>query len=261
MPEGPQIYLDESKRMTGEDTFNFSCNPQKACFTACCHDLNLVLTPYDILRLKNRLGMKSEEFLRLYTSVHVGPGSGLPVVLLKMEEGTMKCPFLEEEKGCTVYEDRPGACRTYPLARMACRSRDMEGVREFYCTVREPDCLGFEDGESWTVSGWIENQRLGPYNEMNDVFGEILQAKMEAGNPSLNADQIETFYLGCYDLDRFKGFFLEGPTLDRYMEDEDVVKKIRGDELELLRYGMRWVKKKLFQGGCLPCGSGCGANT
>ena len=260
MSEEPKIYLDESKKMTGQDTFNFSCDSQKDCFTACCHDLNLVLTPYDILRLKNRLGIKSGEFLRSYTGVHVGPGSGLPIIILKMEEEAMKCPFLEDGKGCTVYEDRPGACRTYPLARMACRSRDREGVQEFYCTVREPDCLGFEDGRPWTVSEWVENQGLKPYNEINDVFGELLQAKMEAGNPSLNADQIDTFYRGCYDMDDFRDFFLEGPTLDRYMETEDVIKKIRDDELELLRYGMRWVKKKLFQGGCLSCETNCGTN-
>ncbi|MGQ9745116.1 MAG: YkgJ family cysteine cluster protein [Dissulfurimicrobium sp.] len=260
MTERPEFYLDTSKRMTDQDRFHFSCTPERTCFTTCCHDLNLVLTPYDILRLKNRLGLKSWDFLARYTSVHIGHSSGLPVVILKMEGADMKCPFLETDKGCTVYDDRPGACRTYPLARMSCRSRDREGVEEFYYIVREPDCLGFQDGKEWTVKEWVKNQGIRPYNEINDIFGGLLQAKTEAGNPSLTADQIEIFYRGCYDLDEFKRFFLEGPNLDRYMEPEEIIKKIKDDEVELLKYGMHWVKKKLFQSGCITCGGGCNIN-
>ncbi|MCK4426551.1 MAG: YkgJ family cysteine cluster protein, partial [Deltaproteobacteria bacterium] len=162
-------------------------------------------------------------------------------------------PFLEEGKGCTVYKDRPGACRTYPLARMACRSRDREGVEEFYYIVREPDCEGFQDGKEWTVRSWKENEGIEQYNEMNDIFGEILQAKTVAGIAYLNADQIDIFHMGCYDIDSFRQYFLEGPNLDRYMESEEVIEVISSDEEALLKHGMRWVNKKLFQRGCLSC--------
>jgi Fe-S-cluster containining protein len=256
MSEGPEAYIDDSKALQDDDTFCFSCTPEKSCFTKCCYDLNLVLMPYDILMLKNRLGMKSSEFLEKYTSVHVGFGSGLPVIVLNMEGPYLKCPFLEEGKGCTVYEARPGACRTYPLARMARRSTEMEGVEEFYYIVREPDCRGFRDCREWTVREWKENEGIARYNEMNDIFGELLQAKTEAGIEHLSADQIDIFYMGCYDIDSFRQNFLEGPNLERYMEDEEVIKKISEDEEELLIYGMRWVKKKLFSGGCLACNLG-----
>ncbi len=35
-----------------DETFRFACHSQLPCFTRCCADLKLVLTPYDILRLK-----------------------------------------------------------------------------------------------------------------------------------------------------------------------------------------------------------------
>jgi Fe-S-cluster containining protein len=209
--------------------------------------------PYDILRLKNHLGMKSGDFLKRYTSIYVGQNSGLPVVLVKMEDPYLKCPFLEEGKGCTVYKDRPGACRTYPLARMACRSQGSEGVEEFYYIVREPDCEGFQDGKEWTVRSWRENEGIEQYNEMNDIFGEILQAKTVAGIAYLNAGQIDIFHMGCYDIDGFRQYFLEGPNLDRYKESEEVIEAISNDEEALLKYGMRWVNKKLFQAGCPNC--------
>ncbi len=255
MSKGPQAYIDDSKQLKDNDTFCFSCGPHRSCFTSCCYDINLVLMPYDILRLKNRLGMTSGDFLKRYTSVHVGQGTGLPVVVLKMDGPYMKCPFLDENKGCGVYEDRPAACRTYPLARIAHRSKDREGVEEFYYIVREPDCMGFKDGREMTIREWKEHEGIEPYNEMNDVFGELLQAKTESGIAQLHADQIETFYLGCYNIDDFRQFFLEGPNLDRYMESEDLIQRISEDEEELLRYGMRWVKKKIFS-GCTMCAVG-----
>lgn len=254
MTHEAEAYIDDSRELRDDDTFCFSCTPDKECFTACCHDLNLVLMPYDIFRLKHRLGITSQEFLDRYTSVHVGQGSGLPVVMLQMEGPYLKCPFLEEGKGCSVYEDRPGACRTYPLARIAARSKDREGVDEFYYLVREPDCQGFNGGRQWSVREWKEHEGIAEYNEMNDLFGELLQAKTEAGVQSLHADQIELFYMGCYNLDEFRRYFLEGPNLDRYMEPEEVVKSISEDELELLKFAIGWVKKKLFQGSCFACG-------
>nr|HDN00213.1 YkgJ family cysteine cluster protein [Deltaproteobacteria bacterium] len=258
MPKGPEAYIDKSRQLKDEDAFCFSCTPDKRCFTNCCYDLNLILMPYDIFRLKNHLGMKSSDFLKRYTSIYIGPNSGFPVVSLNMEGPYLKCPFLEEGKGCMVYQDRPGACRTYPLARMACRSREREGVEEFYYVVREPDCEGFQDGKEWTVRNWKENEGIEPYNEMNDIFGEILQAKTVLGIDYLNADQINTFHMGCYDIDSFRRHFLEGPNLDRYMEAEEVIESISNDEESLLKYGMRWVNKKLFQCGCMATGSGCG---
>lgn len=254
MTEFSEKIIDDSRPLADTDTFSFSCGPQRSCFTSCCYDLSLVLMPYDILRLSRRLGLRTADFLKKYTSVHVGPESGFPVIQLNMEEGSLKCPFLDTGKGCSVYEDRPGACRTYPLARMARRSRDRDGVEETYYVVRDPECRGFQGGRIWTVGEWKEHEGIIPYNRMNDVFGEVLQARQESGVIHLNADQMETFYLGCYNLDDFRAFFLEGPNLDRYLEPEDVIRRISESDEALLEFGMRWVKRKLFERKCASCG-------
>ncbi len=49
-----------------DNSFSFACHPGLSCFTECCRDLRLALTPYDILRLKNRLGLASNDFLDQY---------------------------------------------------------------------------------------------------------------------------------------------------------------------------------------------------
>ena len=106
------------------DPMNFDCQQENPCFNECCRDLNQALTPYDVLRLKQGLGMSSQEFLKEYTSLHYGPESGLPVVEFKPNPGTgHACPFVSPE-GCKVYADRPASCRMYPLARGISRSRE-----------------------------------------------------------------------------------------------------------------------------------------
>jgi len=54
--------LEDAPRLAPEDKFSFSCHPGVSCFNHCCADINIVLTPYDIIRLKNRLGITSPEF-------------------------------------------------------------------------------------------------------------------------------------------------------------------------------------------------------
>ncbi len=251
-----ETVLDTSRELRGNDKFCFSCVPEKECFTQCCYDLTLILMPYDILRLKNALSMTSKEFLDTYTTVHVGPESGIPIVTVKMEPPYLKCPFLEEGRGCRVYDDRPGACRTYPLARINYRVGDKDNeMDEYYYIVRESDCKGFKGGKERSVSEWIEHEGLRPYNEMNDIFNRLFHIKKTANIGQLNADQIEIFYMGCYDIDGFREYFLNGPNLDRYMEDEEVIAKIKNDEFALLKYAINWVEKKLFTGGsCIACG-------
>lgn len=57
-----------------QDNFRFACHEGLDCFTRCCRDITIFLTPYDILRLKNGLGISSQKFLRNYTlSLSVPP--------------------------------------------------------------------------------------------------------------------------------------------------------------------------------------------
>ena len=64
------------------ETFHFDCNNQVRCFNDCCRDLTQLMTPYDIVRLKNNLGLSSSVFLDRFTLRHAGPQT-----LLQRSEG------------------------------------------------------------------------------------------------------------------------------------------------------------------------------
>lgn len=116
--------LDEYTRLDLDDSFSFACHNQVKCFNSCCSDVNIFLTPYDVLRLKNRLGITSQEFIDLYTVFPVEKHLQYPVLVLKLrEDETKNCHFVNPDTGCTVYEDRPWACRMYPVGLASPRSR------------------------------------------------------------------------------------------------------------------------------------------
>ncbi len=82
-------------QLTRDSQFKFRCHKEIACFTQCCSDIKIVLTPYDILRMKKRLNMTSGDFLLKYTLPETLEPTGLPVVTLKMLKNENKsCPFV-----------------------------------------------------------------------------------------------------------------------------------------------------------------------
>jgi len=229
------------QQLTPKASFRFLCHPGVACFNQCCRDLNQYLTPYDILRLKNRLDLDSAQFLKEYTVFHVGPRSGLPMVSLRMlaQEG-LRCPFVAPS-GCTVYEDRPGACRTYPLGRMAVRERGQEHCKESYFLIKERHCLGFKESKEWTIDAWKENQQIETYNAMNDLMMGLVSLNNRRDKKKLTADEAALFFLACYDLDRFKVVALEKGLLAG-----ERTKAIQNDDAALMCFAIDWVKDQLF---------------
>ncbi|MFZ3048322.1 MAG: YkgJ family cysteine cluster protein [Desulfatirhabdiaceae bacterium] len=220
------------------DRFTFTCTPSVPCFTECCRDLNQFLTPYDILRLKIHLNLSSREFLDQYTSRHIGPETGLPVVTFKTRAiERFVCPFVTYS-GCSVYENRPSSCRTYPLVRMASRSRETGKITAYYALMKEPHCRGFDQGVSRTVQEWVDDQGLLIYNEINDMMMEIIGLKNQLKPGRLDSEFNERMYVALYDLDSFRSF-LEGKA-------DSPAPSVLSDDISLLKYAMRWIVRQLI---------------
>ena len=212
--------------------FRFACHKDLPCFTTCCANLNLMLTPYDVLRLKNRLNMTSDVFLERYAVCYVDEKCGIPVVKLKMNsDPTRRCPFVTP-KGCAVYEDRPGACRLYPLGRAASKIFEGHQAGEYYFLVKESHCLGLNERREWTVQEWIEDQGLDEYNTMNDVFMDVTAGRRTKNIKGLNDRQLQMYYMACYSLDDFKRFVFETTFLDKFDITPEVLNRIKIDETD-----------------------------
>ena len=165
-------------KLTGSSKFKFRCHKGVRCFTACCSNINIVLPPYDLLRLRKRLGMAAEDFINAYCEIEILAKTLLPVITLKMRDDEKRsCPFLTPA-GCSVYEDRPNICRYYPVGMATLRKKDAEGGKdEFYFMTKEDHCKGFEEDREWTINEWRKDQGADLHDEMNRGWMEILIKK------------------------------------------------------------------------------------
>lgn len=228
----------------GSNTFQFSCHPNVPCFTVCCKKVDLILYPYDVIRLKNNLGIRSDEFIEKYARLVRGQNPYFPTVMLKLtEDGAGTCPFLSEQ-GCRVYEDRPTDCRTYPLERAVDRNPENRKKKDFYFLVKHDYCKGHEEKDEFTVKQWIRNQRLELYNTYNELWTEmdtIFQANPWLGEGAGGPRQ-QMAFMACYNIDAFRDFCAEHKILDRFKLSKDRRRGIDRDDYELLKFGFDWVK-------------------
>jgi len=245
----------EPVRLGPQSKFKFDCHPGVKCFTRCCKDINIILTPYDIIRLKNRLNLSSEEFLALYTEPQILEKTDLPVVTLKLlevedtdSEGKA-CPFVREN-GCLVYEDRPTTCRYYPLGVATMSHKEDPDGEEFYFFVNEPHCQGFEEDKEWTVAQWRENQGVDAHDKFNAEWTELVVRKRSfPPNMRWTEQTKKMFFLVSYNIDKFREFVFESSFLQRYEVDPAQLEEMREDEIALLEFGLRWLKFLLFKEG------------
>lgn len=237
---------DEMLPVDLDDPMVFNCSPDNPCFNECCRDLNQALTPYDTLRMKRAVGLSSGEFLRKYTSRHTGPGSGLPVLTFKPNPATgHACPFVTDS-GCSIYNDRPASCRMYPLARAIAKDRGTGEVVEYFALIEEEHCKGFGIQSGKTVAQWLKGQQVTEHNMENDKILELISLKNQIRPGQLEGVEEDLFYMALYDLDAFKVQIKENGALGSIDLTKEYVERILADDLNLLNFGIAWVKHQLF---------------
>jgi len=234
-------------RLCGAKKFSFGCHAGVDCFTECCRELELALTPYDVLRLRKKLGLSSADFINRYIVLEQEKTDIFPRLYLGMvDDGRASCPFVGPA-GCMVYGDRPGACRAYPVGRGASLTADGR-QQEIYVLVRENHCLGFDEPGSYSAKEWFHNQGLAEYNQMNDAVMSLLQHDQARQGVRFSPEQIDFFLLALYRLDEFRHFVSGADFAAQFKVEEKDRQAALVDEESLLRFGIRWLKKVLFDG-------------
>lgn len=232
--------------------FRFDCHKGVKCFTDCCRGIEIMLTPYDILTLRKKLEITSDEFLAEFTTPHLLEKGGLPVVTLKLLDDERKsCPFVDDKEGCAIYEDRPTTCRYYPLGVGSLSYSGERGEKdEFYFTVKEAHCLGFDEKREWTVAEWRQDQGVDLRDEVNDGWMELIVRKKSLPDiMKLSEESKRMFFLVCYNLDKFRHFVFNSTFLERYDFPKEKIEEIKNDEIKLLQFGFEWLNASFFKTG------------
>lgn len=245
-------YVDENDinklpgiRLTDKsDTFAFKCHSGLKCFNLCCRNLNLFLYPYDVVRLKNRLAISSDQFLDTYVDVVLRKDNFFPEVLLTMSENKKRtCPFLQKS-GCQVYTDRPDSCRTFPVeqGRFYDSAIGKDTAVSFF---RPPDfCLGQNEEQKWTVDEWAADQEAETYNKMTTAWAELKQLfqKNPWGNEGPDGHRGKMAFMAVYNVDHFRDFLFNSTFLKRFRIKKELLKRIEKDDTRLMKFGFEWVR-------------------
>lgn len=216
-------------------SFQFRCHADLPCFTQCCRDVNIYLTPYDVLRMRKKLGLGSNEFLTKYTRHFLSKNTHFPIVQLAMDPQTLYCRLVADD-GCSIYDDRPWACRMYPL--------DLTERHDEYRTiVSEQKCLGLKESALQSVTEWLNGQGIEPYLQMDEVFQAIVPAEHVASG-KLEPGVGKILYL-AYDLDQFMALLKDERFRTFYELDEETLRRVEEDGEALLRLAFRYIRSQL----------------
>ena len=176
--------------------FHFQC---KAC-GRCCSEYRIMLSPYDVIRLRKATGLSSGELIRrgtvritrapvkdvfgfapvaaMFEMFGLSRIGVVPVAVMRFRDATSgghACEFLSAEQGgkrlCAIYEDRPGMCRLHPLGCVTVNNRR----RWFF---RQPLCRT-DDGVEWAVEDWIRISRLKPFLSANARYLRWIRQLLE----------------------------------------------------------------------------------
>jgi len=235
-------------RIKKDDTFNFRCHPEVSCFNRCCRNLNLFLYPFDVVRLKQCLGLTSDEFLDEYVDVVLGPSNFFSDVLLRMAPVPEKtCPFLTAT-GCSVYADRPDTCRTFPIEQgMLYDAQNKKDTPVYF--FRPPDfCRGQDESQEWTISGWSRDQEAELYHKMTARWAAVKRLFQEDpwGLEGPGGAKAKMAFMATYNVDNFRDFIFQSSFLTRYKVTSALLKKLETDDVHLLKFGFEWVKLFIF---------------
>jgi Fe-S-cluster containining protein len=246
-PQIPYQSAVSPEALDGATEIRFRCFKGISCFNACCRNADVTLAPYDIVRLKRRLGMTSSGFLAKHTVPFQMDADGMPGVKLKTTEDGA-CLLLDSDEGCSVYSDRPTVCRYYPVALLALREKDVCKAKQQYSLVREEHCKGHDEDRAISIANYRTEQGCEIYDELNREWYELILKKKSAGptvgRPPLQSLQL--FFMASYDLDTFRRFVLSDKFRGAYALPEALYAEVEQRGEALLKFAYRFLRQVLF---------------
>ncbi len=235
------------RKLTLDSNIKFRCHPGVSCFTECCGHIDIILTPLDILRLRKRIGIDSDEFILRYTKPIFIQKTDMPGVQIHLtKEG--RCPFVTEE-GCLVYSDRPSACRYYPvgMADFHEGTQEEQENEKFFFLVKEDYCKGHDEDKEWTVREWRADQELDERDDLNKGWMELVMRRKSFGYQATLSEQAQKmFFMATTNLEKFRDFIFKSTFLDIYDVDKKTLAEIKEDDIALLKFSYLYLASSLF---------------
>ncbi len=230
-----------------EHPIQFECKPGIGCWNACCNQIDITLTPYDVIRMRQRLGLSSRDFLLKYAVPFEFAKDSIAGLKFRTADDAPRCLFVSDA-GCTIYTDRPTACRYYPVALLSMRKQGENFDTQHYAIVNEAHCLGHNEPKTQTIAEYRADQGVEDYDTLARGYHQLI-LKMRSAGPSIGKPSkrsLQLFFMACYDHDAFRAF-INGEGFQRlYVVAPEEMDKLNTDDVELMLFGFRFLKQVMF---------------
>jgi len=236
----------EPTRLELEDKIKFRCHKDISCWNQCCSRADVSLAPYDIIRMKKNLNIDSSEFLKNYTVPFEIDAHGIPGIKLRTTDDGA-CLFMTDE-GCSVYEDRPTACRYYPSGLLSMRALGKSVDEQHFLMIKEPHCKGHDEDREITIADYRKEQVVEEFDELNRDWYRIILKKKSTG-PTIGAPSdmsLQLFFMASYDVDRFRRFVTSDSFKNMYTITDEEFASFENDDNKLMSFGFALMKQVLF---------------
>lgn len=183
--------ISDGRLYSSNDMVRADCGGCDGC-SACCQDMgsSIVLDPMDVFCLTKNLCISFEVLCQDKLELNVADGLILPN--LKMRPLDHSCPFLNEQKRCSIHEFRPGFCRMFPLGRFY-----ENGSFQYFLQIHE--CRNTSRGKV-KVRKWINVADFKAYEVFVQDWHDYLKSLQEQ---NLNRDLEEQKAVSMNVLKRF----------------------------------------------------------
>lgn len=150
-----------------EDQLSLTCSRKGTC----CHGNNVYLNPWEIAMLAQGVGVTVLDFISNYTILN---GIKLKFNGTSIFNNKKSCNLYNENQGCSIHENRPLACRLFPLGRMIQNNEStyMFQGNEFPCNK---DCPEVSFLPKLTVEEYLKGQNVATYEIAQDEYLEVVQ--------------------------------------------------------------------------------------
>jgi Fe-S-cluster containining protein len=146
----------------------------------CCHGHTILITPWELARLAQGLGQTT----RAVRERHTLGGTllrcdGPPGIHGPPARRVAACSLYDAQRGCTVHQDRPLACRLYPLGRQ----RNAGKTAYYHPGERLPCielCPTVSELPAQTVGDYLRSQDLAAGEAAHDAYALLAAGLVDA---------------------------------------------------------------------------------
>ncbi len=204
--------ISDGKLYDIDDEVPVGCNACEGC-SECCQTTgdSIILDPYDMYNLSKVLNKSFEEMIEKEIEIRMVDELILPNIKLYDENNKNaedKCPFLNENKRCSIHKYRPGFCRLFPMGRYFFNSNDSSSNKKDYKYILQINECTKPKEERYNVklSEWIGIEDIEQYEQFVDKWHsfkiniqEILSQMPEEKGIKMARYILQIFYVIAYD--------------------------------------------------------------